>query len=69
MRNRTRNFTFSREPTPNRHSRDLLHASSSNDMDAVDFLHHENPPIWAGPNLGVKASAKPTTPPSQQFEN
>ncbi|GFV92358.1 hypothetical protein TNCV_3949681 [Trichonephila clavipes] len=26
----------------------LLHAVESNDMAAVDFLHHENPPTWAG---------------------
>ncbi|GFU68525.1 hypothetical protein TNCV_1989751 [Trichonephila clavipes] len=35
-----------RASKPNRHSRDLLHAVY--DMAAVDFLHHENPPTWAG---------------------
>ncbi|GFW34457.1 hypothetical protein TNCV_500751 [Trichonephila clavipes] len=33
---------------PNRHSSYLLRAVLSYVMEAVDFLHHENPPIWAG---------------------
>ncbi|GFV96678.1 hypothetical protein TNCV_3387711 [Trichonephila clavipes] len=35
-------------------------------MDAVDFLHHENPPTWAGvepATLGAEGSDKPVTPP------
>ncbi|GFV20686.1 hypothetical protein TNCV_777311 [Trichonephila clavipes] len=35
-------------PKPNRCSKDLFHAVLSYDMATVDFLHHENPPTWAG---------------------
>ncbi|GFS84511.1 hypothetical protein TNCV_4606841 [Trichonephila clavipes] len=38
-------------------------------MDAVDFLHHENPPTWTGVEpqpLAYKASDKPTTPSSRR---
>ncbi|GFT47531.1 hypothetical protein TNCV_3750531 [Trichonephila clavipes] len=41
-------------------------------MDAVDFLHYENPPTWAGiepTTLSYKASDKPTVPPSRHFIN
>ncbi|GFU86257.1 hypothetical protein TNCV_369131 [Trichonephila clavipes] len=35
-------------------------------MDAVDFLHHENPPTFAGVKPATKpASDIPTTPPSR----
>ncbi|GFV00593.1 hypothetical protein TNCV_915331 [Trichonephila clavipes] len=37
--------------------------------DAVDFLHHENPPTWAGIEpqpQAYKASSKPTTLPSRR---
>ncbi|GFX07500.1 hypothetical protein TNCV_5092141 [Trichonephila clavipes] len=57
MQNRTRNLNLPRAPKPNRHSRDLEHATLSYDMDAVEFLHHKNPPTWAGvepANSGVQ---------------
>ncbi|GFU49629.1 hypothetical protein TNCV_4143961 [Trichonephila clavipes] len=57
MRNRMRNLIFMGAPKPIRHSKDLLHAAKSNDIDAGDFLQHENPPTWAGvepANLGVQ---------------
>ncbi|GFW94355.1 histone-lysine N-methyltransferase SETMAR [Trichonephila clavipes] len=40
-------------------------------MDAVNFLHHENPPTWAESNPQTwvqRASGKPTTPPSGRLK-
>ncbi|GFU99957.1 hypothetical protein TNCV_3866581 [Trichonephila clavipes] len=34
-------------------------------MDAVDFLHYENPPTWTQRTWAYKANAKPTTPPNR----
>ncbi|GFV51457.1 hypothetical protein TNCV_843961 [Trichonephila clavipes] len=48
MRTCSRNLILPGTPKPNRHSRNLLHAAQSYDMDAVNFLHHENSPTWAG---------------------
>ncbi|GFY26649.1 hypothetical protein TNCV_2879771 [Trichonephila clavipes] len=57
-----------RAPKPNRHSGDLLHAIQSYDMAAVDFLHRENPPTWAGvcTTLGAEGQRQTnyTTPPA-----
>ncbi|GFV49488.1 hypothetical protein TNCV_4544711 [Trichonephila clavipes] len=55
-----------RSSKPNRHSRYLLHAVKSYDMATIDFLHHENPPTWAGfdpRNFDAEASDKPIMPP------
>ncbi|GFV40256.1 hypothetical protein TNCV_1444091 [Trichonephila clavipes] len=43
-----RNLILPRASKPNEHSRDLFHAALSYDMAAVDFLHQDNPPNWAG---------------------
>ncbi|GFS75859.1 hypothetical protein TNCV_4665301 [Trichonephila clavipes] len=43
-----RNLILPKPPETNRHSRELLHAAQSYDMDAMDSQHHENPVTWAG---------------------
>ncbi|GFS93905.1 hypothetical protein TNCV_5053551 [Trichonephila clavipes] len=51
MRDCTRNLILPRAPKPNRDSMDLLHATLPCDMDAVGFLHSENPSIRVGVEL------------------
>ncbi|GFX70118.1 transposable element Tc3 transposase [Trichonephila clavipes] len=66
-----RNLILQRAPNPNRHSRDLYYVAKSYDMDVIDFLHHENPTIWAGvnpANLGIKGQHQTTTPPSRLID-
>ncbi|GFX04448.1 hypothetical protein TNCV_899781 [Trichonephila clavipes] len=41
-------FNFAESTQTKQAFKGLLHASSSCDMAAVCFLHHENPPTWAG---------------------
>ncbi|GFV21996.1 hypothetical protein TNCV_4526821 [Trichonephila clavipes] len=48
MRNSIQNLVVPSAPKPNMHLRDLLYVALLYDMDAVNFLHHENPPTWAG---------------------
>ncbi|GFV52721.1 hypothetical protein TNCV_2873921 [Trichonephila clavipes] len=43
-----RQIPITAAPKRNRHSSDLLHSVLPYDMDAVDFLHHENPPTLVG---------------------
>ncbi|GFU07257.1 hypothetical protein TNCV_2655831 [Trichonephila clavipes] len=48
MRNGTRNFIFvENSQAINRYSKDVQHAVLPYDMDIVNFLRHENPPIRA----------------------
>ncbi|GFS91896.1 hypothetical protein TNCV_1930761 [Trichonephila clavipes] len=42
-----------RASKPNGHSSDLFHAVESCDVAAVDFLHQENTPTWAGVELAT----------------
>ncbi|GFV63581.1 hypothetical protein TNCV_2195551 [Trichonephila clavipes] len=46
MRNHTRSLSLPRSPKPNKHSKDLLHMLRN--QTTYHFLHHENPPTWAG---------------------
>ncbi|GFU77842.1 hypothetical protein TNCV_1138501 [Trichonephila clavipes] len=72
MRNSFSEIILPKPPKPDRYSRDVLHAAYSYDMYAVNFLHHENPPTWAGidpATLGLQVQRKTNyaTQPAQEW--